>query len=360
MTRRSSSQSDGTLFYFGLAVLLALAILYFLATLFLTWSIYASFACFLAAWTYVELSKPPQAAYPNNEELSQENNKALSLVAILEDWEKQLREEKAHVYRRGDELGISRRIADGRFDARHGKGHSLNDRLSQLDQQFEATAEKICSVRTDLRLRKIARNDKVKCWQTHRRFVLSARMALIAYVIAGLVFAITPWSTPLSNFVSTKIWIASPIIRALYGPLSVAATFGIIAGAYGLYSNALQATRELDPSYFADKCARDIAEFKEADKLVEPDIETEFVHSNSQSEPENDEPTTENDHILSPYEVLGIGENASREEIVSAHRQLVKQYHPDLLRSLGPKLQKLGHEETQILNRAKDEALKRL
>jgi hypothetical protein len=157
------------------------------------------------------------------------------------------------------------------------------------------------------------------------------------------------------------MWFSNPAIRGLYGPLVAATVSGALAGGYGFYSNRVRATHELDRSYFFDKRDRDIAEFKQAhDLTAERDVESEFEHADSDDEPEQEAEATEEQPTLSPYEILGIAENASREEIISAHRQLVKQYHPDLLRSLGPKLQKLGHEETQLLNKAKDDALKRL
>jgi hypothetical protein len=278
----------------------------------------------------------------------------------LEEWGEQLRKEQWQIYNRGDRLGIPRRNSDGRFHAR-GNGRSLNDRLSKLDRQFEATAEEICSIRTELRHARISRNNAIRRWQAHQQLVVSIRFALCAYVMTALVFALTPWSSQLSSFVSAYMWFDNPAIRGLYGPLVAATVSGALAGGGGFYSNRVQATHELDPSYFSDKRDRDIAKFKQAhDLTAEPDVESDFEDADSHDEAEHEAEVPEEQAARSPYEILGIAENASREEIISAHRQLVKQYHPDLLRSLGPKLQKLGHEETQLLNKAKDDALKQL
>ncbi len=47
----------------------------------------------------------------------------------------------------------------------------------------------------------------------------------------------------------------------------------------------------------------------------------------------------------SPYDVLGVSQGASREEIRSAYKRLVAQYHPDKVQHLGPEFQKLAHEK---------------
>lgn len=47
----------------------------------------------------------------------------------------------------------------------------------------------------------------------------------------------------------------------------------------------------------------------------------------------------------SPYEVLGVSQGASPEEIRSAYKRLVAQYHPDKVQHLGPEFQKLAHEK---------------
>jgi len=53
-----------------------------------------------------------------------------------------------------------------------------------------------------------------------------------------------------------------------------------------------------------------------------------------------------------PYEVLGVGRNASPDEITRAYREQLKRYHPDRVADLGEDLQKVAHEKTIELRRA--------
>lgn len=55
---------------------------------------------------------------------------------------------------------------------------------------------------------------------------------------------------------------------------------------------------------------------------------------------------------MNPYEILGVKQGASQEEIKSAYRKLVKQYHPDQFRD-NP-LQELAQEKLAEINKAYD------
>ncbi|MBF0412409.1 MAG: DnaJ domain-containing protein [Desulfamplus sp.] len=47
----------------------------------------------------------------------------------------------------------------------------------------------------------------------------------------------------------------------------------------------------------------------------------------------------------SPYQILGLSPGASKEEIQSAYRNAVKQYHPDRVANLGPELQEIANKK---------------
>ena len=59
---------------------------------------------------------------------------------------------------------------------------------------------------------------------------------------------------------------------------------------------------------------------------------------------------------MNPYEVLGVSENASDEEIKKAYKELVKKYHPDKYQD-NP-LADLAEEKLQEINEAYDILMK--
>jgi len=53
-----------------------------------------------------------------------------------------------------------------------------------------------------------------------------------------------------------------------------------------------------------------------------------------------------------PYQVLGVGELDSEEEIKRKYKQMVRQYHPDQVAHLGPELKDLAAKKTTEINMA--------
>jgi len=59
------------------------------------------------------------------------------------------------------------------------------------------------------------------------------------------------------------------------------------------------------------------------------------------------------------FEVLGVDEQASEEEIRATWRRLVSQYQPDKVSGLGPELVAVAERETRRINAAYEQALRR-
>jgi DnaJ-domain-containing protein 1 len=58
------------------------------------------------------------------------------------------------------------------------------------------------------------------------------------------------------------------------------------------------------------------------------------------------------------FRILEVPETASREEIVSAYKLKIRQYHPDKVASLGLELRELAELKSKQINAAYDYALK--
>lgn len=59
------------------------------------------------------------------------------------------------------------------------------------------------------------------------------------------------------------------------------------------------------------------------------------------------------------FEVLGVSEAASREEIEGAYRRNIGQYHPDKVVRLGEDIQRLAEQRSKEINAAYDEGMRR-
>ena len=58
------------------------------------------------------------------------------------------------------------------------------------------------------------------------------------------------------------------------------------------------------------------------------------------------------------FEVLGVGRYATGEEVRSAYRKLVSQYHPDKVAALGPELRELATRKSQEITSAYREGMR--
>lgn len=81
-------------------------------------------------------------------------------------------------------------------------------------------------------------------------------------------------------------------------------------------------------------------------------IEHEAYNQRREQEQQGTTYKSENDKAVYYAQVLGLTENISFDEVRRAYRSLAVQYHPDKVAHLGPKLQKVAHEEMQKINEA--------
>ena len=67
---------------------------------------------------------------------------------------------------------------------------------------------------------------------------------------------------------------------------------------------------------------------------------------------------SDKDRIKSCFEVLGLNQSSSNEEIKKAYRELVFKYHPDKVQHLGEEFKKIAHEKFVEIKNAYEEIKK--
>ena len=80
---------------------------------------------------------------------------------------------------------------------------------------------------------------------------------------------------------------------------------------------------------------------------------------NNQNFGQPNQKKTASSHIpKTPYEILGIGPNASKNEIQTAYKEAIKKYHPDKLSHLGEEFSNLANKKFLEIQKAHDTLMK--
>jgi hypothetical protein len=239
-------------------------------------------------------------------------------------------------------------------------GKRLNAQVIKLDGEFAKVLGQIEQLKSQVEARLVAWLERFERWRSYSSARSAFRVALCTYVIVlAALLMVQPESVRnFSATVSQHIWFPTAILSSTYGAIVVAsgasATIGAltwIARFRQLYSE-FPGGDDFDPTWVED-------EVETLDSFVNSYWENE---GEGEGEPEFSDDDTEWDEQpkkLSCYEILGVGSNASAAEIRTAYREKIKQYHPDRVAALGPKLKAVAERETKMLNVAYEETLRR-
>ena len=58
------------------------------------------------------------------------------------------------------------------------------------------------------------------------------------------------------------------------------------------------------------------------------------------------------------FRILEVAESASKDEIASAYKQKIRQYHPDKVANLGPEIRQIAEAKSKEINTAYDHAMR--
>lgn len=116
-----------------------------------------------------------------------------------------------------------------------------------------------------------------------------------------------------------------------------------IAKSYLAYEDELESARqalEADSDFLKeeiDNCMRDNYSNKKSD---------------NRQKKQNINDINDEINLKNSFNVLGVPENASAEEIKAAYKTKIKEYHPDKVEGLGEELKSLAAKKTQDINAA--------
>jgi len=285
-----------------------------------------------------------------------------STLDSLMQQQDQLWERKARIYRDANQLGLLRTSQDPRrFDERRSLAKRFNAKLVKLDNEFATIISNVETLRSEIRDRCDAWSNQFEHWRFWSSGRLAFRVALVAYVVlvATLVVFNPSWVQNFSDTVSRYFLFPVTTFHDYYGAVVIASGVSAAVGALaGLFTfdhmdNRLPDEHDFYTKWFVGDSGEWLDKF--VNSYWEYDHEDEEEHEFADGDPDWDGQSAEQ---LTWYEVLGVTPNASLTEIKDAYKEQIKQYHPDRVAALGPKLKALAEQETKALNAAYEEALK--
>lgn len=366
MARRSKQSIDaGTAFL--LAAIVAVAVIANLAiSLFsvaLMWSPYYWFLLLVTALFYsvVRIARPP----PNFTATDLFSGAELNSLLDAQAEQRWLFEEKVRLHAEARRQSIwTRRSEPTRFDERKSNARAMNQMLDRLDRQYQQLGARTYEIRTPVIGRLHTWKHAVRGWNKRVALLAGTQWALLCYVATAVVVAaLQPASIQnISTAAAGSLTVKSTAFALIYGPLVIAFPVSLVVGGVGAFINH----RRLDSRFdgegpFNERWVHErMPPFHDYANFV-GDAEHEQPGENS--EPDNADDRDEKlnsrtDDGRSCYEILGINPDATAVEIKRAYGVRIKEYHPDHVARMGPRVIEAAERETKLINAARTEALR--
>ena len=286
---------------------------------------------------------PPPLPDPESFDQPEARKKLLELVRELLP----LRQREDEIAKEAKNLSIGITNA-GRYDQRKKDGRSFNEELDAINSRSGSLETKFFSIRLSVFSTLPNFRAEFDDWLARRTTLLAAIASAKMYAVG---FCVGLLASPLLGEAILQI-----AIRSWPAWLASATFVGSVCAisAFFLVRNAKR--NELAAELNDDKNRR----WFELIEFWNPDDETALEeHVAAVSAGRDHESCTDSERTTNGWkEMLGVTDDASIEEIKAAWKTRMKEYHPDRVQTLGPKLKELAEAETKRLNEAYQAALK--
>ena len=350
MTRRARSDQSGLGFLLLFVGGLIVAILTALLTVIVTVGQYF-FALGVVVCLLLGRRKP---AIADAAEFFSDDERAQ--LVWLRGEERRLLNEIESTYLSADQAGLMRRSSDeNRFDERKPRAKRINAHLDSVEAEYEEVGNELLLLTAGVQDRYLAWVDRASKWKFWWGGVYGFAGALVVFLaVIGLFRFVQPsWLTDVSSFAFKYSWLAAPPDASTLGAkliaFCVAAPISIVIWAATTTNLQVPLAREqMFLSLWYEGTGDDVLGISDEEQFVE-----------DKHAAQADDVVVE-ERLQQPewWTVLGVSTDASVAQIKSAYRAQIKQYHPDKVADLGPKLKVVAEEQTRVLNAAYEEGLR--